>query len=145
MPAGRPSKYNETLLEQARKLSLLGLTDEQMADVCDVSLSAWYKWKNEHPEFMEAIKDGKAEADAQVVKSLYRRAIGYTTRKTQIVTYQGAITDRAEYDEEVNPDTTACIFWLKNRQPELWRDRHQLEHSGKIDVPQINIITQPES
>jgi hypothetical protein len=34
----------------------------------------------------------------------------------------------AKYIEHIPPDVTACIFWLKNRDPQHWRDSQQLEH-----------------
>jgi hypothetical protein len=34
------------------------------------------------------------------------------------------------FEQHYPPDTVACIFWLKNRRPDLWRDKVGLEHTG---------------
>ena len=64
-------------------------------------------------------------ADANVASRLYSRAIGYDTG-TKFATNEGRITDKVEYIEHYPPDTTAAIFWLKNRQPAKWRDKKEV-------------------
>lgn len=127
---GRPTKYKEEYVDQAYKLCLLGHTDEEMAQFFEVHISTIYEWKNEHPEFSDAIKKGKEFADFDVVQSLYNRAIGMTIKK-QVVKGEGAVV---EIEDEIPPDTTAMIFWLKNRQPKKWRDKQVTEHEGGITV-----------
>ena len=36
--------------------------------------------------------------------------------------------------KEVVPDTTAQIFWLKNRKPQDWRDKQIVQHDGQVKV-----------
>lgn len=108
---GAPTKYRPEMPEQAEKLCRLGATDAEMADFFGVVESTLNEWKLLHPEFSESIKRGKIESDANVAHSLYSRAMG-----------------SADYP----PDTTACIFWLKNRRPSSWRDKTSTEHSGSI-------------
>lgn len=142
MPAGRPTKYKPEYAEQAYKLCLLGATDIEMADFFEVAESTLYLWKKEHPEFSEALKKGKMQADAVIAQKLYHRAKGYEHTDIQFVTFQGKITDRVEYIKHYPPDTTAAIFWLKNRQPDKWRDKQELSQSvgNKDDKPfQVNI------
>jgi hypothetical protein len=93
-------------------------------------------WKKEHPEFMESIKRGKEIADATIAQKLYHRAKGYEHKDTQFATFQGQITDQVEYIKHYPPDTTAAIFWLKNRQSKKWRDRHEItgEDGGPLQV-----------
>jgi len=120
---GRPSEYKPEYVETARKLCLLGATSKQIAEFIGVCEQTLYNWMHKNPEFMEAIKTGKMQADIAVASSLYHRAIGYSHPETKIATVDGKITDAQEFEKHYAPDTTAAIFWLKNRQPELWRDR----------------------
>lgn len=133
MPTGRPSKYQPEFLEQAKKLCTLGATDREMADFFKVSESTFYLWKLEHPDFSEALKVGKESADDRVEKSLYRRALGYTHDAVKIFHDKDAGTTEVPYVEHYPPDTVACIFWLKNRRPDLWRDKQEVEHTGNAD------------
>lgn len=130
---GRPSKYQDQFPEQAFKLCLLGATDAEMADFFEVSEATVNNWKQQHPEFLEALKRGKQEADAQVAQSLYRRALGYSHKAVKIVADAKSGQEHiVPYTERYPPDTTAAIFWLKNRRPDLWRDKQNIEHSGEL-------------
>ena len=124
---GRPSKYKPEYPEQAAKLCMLGATDAQLADFFSVAVSTISLWKVQHPEFSEAIKVPKAQADQCVEQSLYRRAMGYEHDETDIRTV-GTKLVKTPIRKHYPPDTTAAIFWLKNRDPENWRDR--VEHTG---------------
>jgi hypothetical protein len=135
MPAGRPTKYDPAFVEQARKLAALGATDREAAEFFDVNEATLHRWKHEHPEFCESLKVGKEQADARVEQSLYRRALGYTHDAVKIqVNAAGEITE-VPFVERYPPDTTAAIFWLKNRKPEEWRDVKAQEHSGPGGAP----------
>lgn len=138
MPAGRPSKYTQEFAIQAEKLCKLGATDKDLADFFEVDTRSIYRWANEHAEFCQALKVGKAEADNRVERSLYHRANGYSFEAVKIFMPAGAVAPvYAPYTEHVAPDTTACIFWLKNRRPDLWRDVTKHEHDGTIRVEKI--------
>ena len=100
----------------------LGATDREVAEFFNVSEQTLNAWKHVHPEFLESLKLGKETADRRVEQSLYRRAVGYSYDAEKIFPYEGAAV-RVPYVEHIPPDTTACIFWLKNRQRDLWRDR----------------------
>lgn len=127
----RPTKYQKAYAEQARKLCLLGYTDEQLADFFEVAVSTISKWKVEHQEFSEAIKKGKDIADGDVVDSLYQRAMGYEHPEDDIRAVEGKIVITPT-TKHYPPDTTAAIFWLKNRQKAQWRDKQEIEQSGSI-------------
>lgn len=130
MPAGRPSEYDpDKTAKQAKKACLMGATDKDLADFFEVSEKTINNWKHEHPEFLQSIKDGKEIADSNVAKSLYERANGYEHPEVHVSNYQGEIT-LTELTKHYPPDTTAGIFWMKNRQPHKWRDRKQTEVSG---------------
>lgn len=132
---GRPSLYRDDYAEQARKLCRLGATDVEIADFFSVDVATVNRWKLRHPAFRESLKAGKAAADAEVADRLYRRACGYSHPDTKFATFEGEITDTKEFTKHYPPDTIACIFWLKNRRPDLWRDRVGLEHTGPNGGP----------
>lgn len=127
----RPTKYQKAYAEQARKLCLLGYTDDQLADFFEVAVSTIQKWKLDHPEFSDSIKKGKAIADGDVVDSLYQRAMGYEHPEDDIRAVEGKIVITPT-TKHYPPDTTAAIFWLKNRQKAQWRDKQEIEQSGSI-------------
>lgn len=131
---GRPTKYKAEFAEQARKLCLLGATDADLAEFFEVAESTINKWKKDHKAFSESIKKGKIDADANVAHSLYKRATGYEQDIVKAFQYQGEPVI-VPLTEKVAPDTTAAIFWLKNRQKDRWRDKQDLEHSGPNGVP----------
>lgn len=133
---GRPTKYKEEYAEQARKICLLGATDEFLANYFEVSVSTLNKWKIEHPQFSEALKKGKEEADLKVAESLFSRACGYSHEETKLCQHEGAFTDEKKVIKHYAPDPTAAIFWLKNRQKEVWRDKqeHDVNIVGSADA-----------
>lgn len=128
----RPTKFKPEMIEQAEKLAKLGATDREVADFFDVSESTLYLWKHTQPEFSEALKLGKDAADNRVEQSLYRKAVGYSFDGEKVFQYEGEVI-RAPIVEHVPPSDTAAIFWLKNRRPQEWRDKHEHEHSGSIE------------
>lgn len=131
---GRPSSYKDTYPKQAEKLCLLGATDPEIADFFEVSLSTIANWKVSHQEFLHALKSGKSLSDERVERSLYHKAIGYTFEAVKIMAVAGDVRV-VPYTEHIPPDTTACIFWLKNRRQQQWRDVHKHEHGqpGEFD------------
>ncbi|HEY6019853.1 MAG TPA: helix-turn-helix domain-containing protein [Candidatus Paceibacterota bacterium] len=141
MSGGRPSKYKAEYVQSAAKLCRLGATDRDIADFFEVNEATLHRWKLAHPEFSESLKRSKDELDAQVERSLYQRATGYSHRSEKVFQFQGAIV-RAETVEHYAPDPTSMIFWLKNRQPEKWRDRREvLSDDGKnpLDDPNPDV------
>lgn len=130
---GRPSKYQPEYAEQAIKLCLLGATDAQLADFFKVSVSTLNLWKIEHPEFSASIKTPKSEADKRVERSLYLRANGYEHDDVDIRVIDGQVI-QTPIRKHYPPDTGAAIFWLKNRNPDKWREKQELEHSGSVTV-----------
>jgi hypothetical protein len=133
---GRHSQFSPKLIRRAELAGRAGFTDRELAELFDVSLSAIEKWKRQREDFRNALKIGKAEADSRVVRSLYERANGYSYDAVKIFMPAGAKKPvYAPYREHVPPDTTAAIFWLKNRDPARWRDAWQVEHSlGKYVI-----------
>jgi len=129
---GRPSAYKPEYDEQAFRYSLLGATDKEMATFFDISEATLHNWKNDYPSFLESIKNGKDDADARVVQSLYKRATGFTNDKAVKIFMPAGASEPvyAPFEEYFPPDTAAAFIWLKNRQAKKWRDRHEVEVSG---------------
>lgn len=137
---------------QVKELAESGKTNQQIADAINVSLSTLKNWMDDNPEFLSTIKKGKEYADEEVVTSLYKRACGYKITEKKIIQIGDERTEidgdgkewrikavRKEITEkEVLPDPTSMIFWLKNRQPKDWRDKHEQVLSG-IDGKPIKI------
>jgi hypothetical protein len=122
MPDGAPPKYRAQYATQAKKLAKLGATDRELADFFQVSERTLNSWKTEHPRFLQALKLGKKTSDDRVQQSLYNRAMGYSHPDTHVSVHEGVVT-LTPLIKHYPPDTTACIFWLKNRRPDLWREK----------------------
>lgn len=136
----RPTDYRQEYAEQAHKLCLLGFTDKQLAAFFGVNESTINRWKDKYPEFCKSIKSGKVIADAQVTESLFKRATGIEVTEVE-VRDDGKKKVKRVTKRPIPPDTTAQIFWLKNRQPELWRDKPTVENSAQEAVP-VQIVVQ---
>lgn len=130
---GRPTKFNETLSVKILELVEAGKTDAQIAQIIGISRKTFVNWKSAQPDFLLALKVSKQAADELVEASLFHRAVGYKHKATKIMATQWGGVIKEDYIEQYPPDTTAAIFWLKNRQPDKWRDKTEVEHSGKIE------------
>ena len=141
---GRPRGYKDEYCEQAYRLCLLGYTDAELAKFFSIAESTLYAWTLDYPDISEFIKKGKDEADSKIAESLYHRAKGYSHPDVDIRTVSlgdncGSQIVETDIVKHYPPDTTACIFWLKNRQKANWRDRTETELTGK-DGADLNII-----
>lgn len=133
MATGRPTKFKAEYVEQARKLCELGFTDVELAKFFEVSEVTLNAWKSKHPEFLKSLKVGKEEADTRVERSLYHRAIGYSHTEDKIFN-DGGEPLIVPTIKHYPPDTTAAIFWLKNRKTAEWRDKQDVEHTGEVNM-----------
>lgn len=102
-----------------------------MAGYFRVSVQTFNTWKKKHPGFLESLEKGKATADGKVAKALYQRALGYAQPAVKIFLGPGGKTIEHKYIERFPPDTAAAFIWLKNRQPELWRDKPETSEKDK--------------
>lgn len=100
-----------------------GLTDEQLAEKMEISPSTLYEWKVKYPEISEALKKGKEIVDIQVENALLKRALGYEYMEERVEISDKDGRKVIQTTKTVPPDTTAQIFWLKNRRPDKWRDK----------------------
>lgn len=136
-PGGRPTDYKKEYVELVFNYCLLGAKNTQLAEIFEITEITLHNWMKTHPQFFNAIKAGRAEADAKVTSSLYRKALGYERDEIELkVVSCGNGTSEVEkvkIKKFYPPDTTAAIFWLKNRRPKDWRDR--VEHTGEDGNP----------
>jgi hypothetical protein len=110
---GRPPSYGKVLPEKVvYEMAALGATETEMAKALGVSYEQFRVWCRQHPQLSAAKKKGKAVADERVVNALFEKAL--------------------------RGDTTAMIFWLKNRLPNDWRDRR--EFVGNIKTEDVTPI-----
>ncbi|MFS8601163.1 helix-turn-helix domain-containing protein [Priestia megaterium] len=140
-------KFEKWIIEEGLVLlegwARSGLTDEQIAHNVGISRSTLNDWKKRYPDISDALKKGKEVVDLQVENALLKRALGYeyeeVTEESQwnekAKQYELVITKRVKKRQA--SDTTAQIFWLKNRRPDKWRDKQGVEHTGDMD---LNIV-----
>lgn len=141
---GRKSKYHEYVepyLQRIEHLCRMGATEEEICQKLGVSVPSFTSYKHEFPALLKSLKRGKSDADDAVEAALFKRATGYTTEEVKTNTYVDNNNNQKQFrtsiTREIPPDTTAAIFWLKNRRPEKWRDRHELGIDGNIPVKLI--------
>lgn len=134
---GRPAEYNEKFHNPwVRSLAREGLNGKQIAAELGITERTLYNWAKRYPEFFQCLNEGRQSSDAQVEAALFRKAIGGTVKETRKVVIkdekngkENKHVEMVEIEREVMPDTGAAIFWLKNRQPDKWRDKREYEHT----------------
>ena len=132
---GRTSDYDPSMNDQARKLALLGLTNDEMAGFFGVHVSTFYRWQADNPAFREAVNEGKVIADANVADSFYKRATGEHVQLEKVVkNTQTGEHSVIKYMTFIPGDAGAALNWLKNRRRGNWQDKVDHSHSGSIDV-----------
>ena len=124
---GRPTKLDVKTIDQARKLCSLGATEAELAYFFEVSIGTIRNWRVMNSDFATAMALGKEHSDARVEQSLFARAVGFEHPAVKIfIDQRTGRTLEHHYTERFAPDTNACMFWLKNRKPEVWRDKFDL-------------------
>jgi len=133
---GRPSKYDpEKHPDEVEYYAGEGMTNKEIASSMGINPCTINDWMNKYPEFSDAIKRGRKIADDKVEKSLYKRAMGQYVEETKIV--EDGTSKRIETTSKYIADTTAMIFWLKNRKPQEWRDKRVEEVTGADGKPLV--------
>jgi transcriptional regulator with XRE-family HTH domain len=127
---GRQPIYDYTFPRRAYRMTLLGATLEDLAVAFDVTKSSVEKWIQKHPEFIEAIKRGRIDADANVAEALYKRATGFTKREERIFSTKNGEIVRGRVRRYYAPDVGAATRWLSVRKPDLWAPPERHEHGG---------------
>lgn len=151
------SKFRDWHVKTVFYYALLGMTEEQISIAFDISLSTFNEWKNKFPTFLEAFQKGKEQADAQVVHSVYRSAIGYEVEAEQIVTSKRRTFDpstgkvigeeteiiRVPVIKKYPPNMKAALRWLEVRQPAQWSNRKEisktLTHNHRLDLSGLSL------
>jgi len=136
---GRPTKYRPQFVRQVEKLTLIGAIDEQLADFFGVTIQTIENWKKKYPEFLEALKRGKARVDDEMERSLHHRGRGYSHPSVKIFydTKRKKVV-KVPFMEHYPPDTAAAFIWLKNRRPQQWRD--QIDHGLADPTDTVKVI-----
>src|SRR5262249_24049337 len=126
---GRPTLYREEYADIAQNYCLLGATNDELACFFQAAPSTVDNWLQAHPEFAMAVRSGRGAAAANIARKLYHHAMGsdYATRK--IFVHRGE-TGEVPHPVHLPPDVGACIFWLRNRRREKWRERTRPEPAG---------------
>lgn len=127
---GPDSQYAEHYLEEARELSMAGLTTSEIARELRVDRSTLYKWARLYPEFDVVMRGVPEAANERVVRSFYEQAVGYHYVEQQVIKVKNGDSESVEVvdvERYQPPNVTAGIFWLKNRRPHEWRDVKQIE------------------
>ena len=132
------AKYTEWITEEGllkiEGWARDGLTDEQIADNIGIRRPTLYDWKKKYSDISDALKRGKEVIDRQVENALLKRALGYEYVETTKELTDLGLTVTKQVTKQVAPDTTAQIFWLKNRKPQEWRDKKETEVTGNLNV-----------
>lgn len=140
--AGSKSKYKDTFPTLAEGWAREGLSDAQIAKNLRISVPTFYEYQKKHPEFSKALARGKAPVDIEVVNALLKKALGYDYEEehtTVQVDKDGKVTrkERKVVKRHYPPDAVAIKFWLVNRKPKQWREKH--EHSISTETGPIPI------
>lgn len=100
-----------------------GLTEAQIAHNMDINVKTLWEWKNKYPPIGNALKRTKEIVDREVENALYKRAVGFSYEETKVEIMPDGSKKGIQITKYVAPDPTACIFWLKNRRPNDWRNK----------------------
>jgi hypothetical protein len=129
----RPSKYEQLkedgLLIKVEGWARDGLTNDQIAENIGIAVKTLYEWQKKYSEFRDVLKRGKEVIDRQVENALLKTALGFEYEEETVTNKGDVVTVR----KVQHPNTTALIFWLKNRKPEQWRDKPK--HMDDDDKP----------
>lgn len=131
---GAPSKWKDEFVEQAGKLALLGLVDEELASFFSVSKATWNNWKKNKPGLLDTLKKNKTLADADMAVALFKRGVGYSHEEEKLFCYEGQVISE-KVTKHYPPDTGAAMAFLKNRQRKLWRDKPLTEDGDEEAIP----------
>lgn len=119
---GRKSSYDPAMDEQVFKLALLGMTDKEIAKFFDVTPETINNWKHDHPGFLQSLNAGRDQADAEVAKSLYRRATGMEVFEERLA-HRNGVQEVVQVRKQIAPDPGAAALWLSIRQRKRWAQK----------------------
>ena len=146
--AGRRGKYEDWItkdgLLKVQGWARDGLSNEQIAHNIGINKDTLYEWQKRFSDFSDALKKGKEVVDREVENAMLKRALGYdyeeVVQRPVVIDKETGETEMRvvqRVNKHVAPDVTAQIFWLKNRKPEEFRDKRDVELSGNVDLGAI--------
>lgn len=134
-PGGRPPSYKKIYCVQAEKLCRLGATDKDLADFFNVCEATINNWKDKYPQFLESVNEGKKYPNEEIVKSLFQSAKGYSHKEDKI--FYDSKLGKTVVEPTIKhypPNFNSIQLWLLNRMPEDWRNKQDINLSGKLDL-----------
>ena len=140
---GRPCKYDEWLggdgLLKIQGWARDGLSEEQIAHNMGIARFTLSEWKKKFPVLSDTIKKGKEVVDREVENAMLKRALGYEYDEVtqEPVTDKDTGVTEMRVTKQIVPDVTAQIFWLKNRKPNEFRDKRDVDLSGHVELPVV--------
>lgn len=138
---GRKSQYTPKYAVIAKQLCAMGATNAVLADSFEVTTTTIDNWMRIHPDFAAAVTAGKSEVfDPMIERSMAQMALGYSVDVEEVKIDKDGDEHRYTVRKHFAPNVTAAIFWLKNRQPDRWRDVWKFEHNGKIEVEKLTAV-----
>lgn len=136
---GPKSGFNEKVKEAFVRLTKEGKTLVEVADVLGVTSRTLTNWMGKHQDLFLAVRESRQMADELVEASLYQRALGYSHPETKFFCHEGCIISE-DTVKHYPPDTQAAQFWLRNRQPERWKEKTEGDVNVNTNL-QINNLT----
>lgn len=130
---GRPTKRTALDVAHAKQLAAEGKSIPEIAEVIGVAPSTVYAWHHDNEQFRNAIEKGKEIADGKVERSLFDLATGYEQDEEKLFCFMGEIV-RGTTRKKVGPSFAAISFYLRNRCPDKWKEKQEVEHSGGVDL-----------
>lgn len=135
---GRKSAFTEDKGKIALRLAKQGKTNAEICEIVGMTSKSLIRWRKSREDFARAFKQNKIDADKEVERSLYERACGYEHESEEIKIIEdadgGVSVARAPIIKKYPPDPTSMIFWLKNRQPDKWRDKKDIGLEGEVEI-----------
>lgn len=121
------------ICKRAREFATLGADNETIAAYLGVDISTLDRWRVEYPQLNKALSAGREIGGVEVVRSLVKRAKGYTAKARKVVMVDGQ-PQVVEYKEEIAGDVTAQRYYLNNRHPKEWQERNGAQQLQAIDL-----------
>jgi transposase-like protein len=140
----RPSTYDPKYHPKIVKyMTRTGMTMTEVAEDLGIAEQTLFRWKKKYPELEESLKENTNFIDSLVEDSLLKRALGYEITETEETRGKnGEVTRTKTITKKILPDTTAMIFWLKNRQRARWKDKWEIDFGGESEIP-VHIHIEP--
>lgn len=124
---GAPPEYNAKIHPKiAGAVMRMGKSRAELAEILGINVTTVYKWQQAHEEFRDALRACAREANAQVEASLFQRANGYEYDELKVID-DGGRRRVEKTRKQVAPDVNAQNFWLRNREPNRWKEHPEPE------------------